>query len=358
MSGDVRERQRGLNSLGDVRIEKYSSASPAAWNAAAAALGASFYHLYEWRSVNETALGHDTIYLAALCDSEIVGMLPLIWIRSHVFGRILCSMPFVNYGGPVALTPAIECKLIDAAKDCADGWDADYLELRCMRALESDLPASTHKVSMTMALTPDPQTLWDGFTHKHRKNVKRAYKNDLTVTSGGAELLEPFYRMLQESWRNLGTPLYSKRYFRVLLDQLGHRTRLFVCHRRGAPVCAALTGYHRGVCEGLWAGGGALARELDANYVLYWEMIRDACLRGCRSFHLGRSTAHSGGEEFKSRWNAQQTQLYWYHYLPRCGPLPSLNVENKKYQLAIRAWRRMPLWCTRVIGPPLARRIP
>jgi hypothetical protein len=163
---------------------------------------------------------------------------------------------------------------------------------------------------------------------------------------------------MEESWRSHGTPLYSRDYFANVLTALSDHARVFICLHRGQPVAAALTGYFNGVVEGLWAGGRAASRELDANYVLYWEMIRDACTRGDRSFHLGRSSAHSGSEDFKSRWNAQATPLYWYYFRPEGGEMPQLNVTNPKYQLAIRAWRHMPLWCTRRVGPFLARGIP
>ena len=38
--------------------------------------------------------------------------------------------------------------------------------------------------------------------------------------------------------------------------------------------------------------------------------------------------------------------------------MPQLNVDNPKYKLAIDIWRRLPLWVTRIVGPPLARVIP
>lgn len=341
-----------------IRIEPYRSDSGAEWNDAAAALGASLYHRYEWRRINQTALRHDSLYLSALQAGRIVGLLPLVSVHSRMFGRIVCSMPFVNFGGPYAATAAIEDQLVQTAMRYTEESGADYLELRCANSINTQLPASRHKISMTIELAADPDVLWREFTHKHRKNIRRAYKNGLAVTSGGVELLTSFYRMLSTSWRNLGTPLYSKRYFHAVLSALPDHTRIFLCHCNGAPVAAALTGYHGGVCEGLWAGGGTAARKLDANYVLYWEMIRDACVRGCRSFHLGRSTAHSGSEDFKSKWNAVPTQLYWYYGLPRGGETPALNVANPRYQLAIRTWRRTPLWFTRLVGPSLARNIP
>ena len=97
---------------------------------------------------------------------------------------------------------------------------------------------------------------------------------------------------------------------------------------------------------------------LDANYVLYWEMIKDACERGFRRYHLGRSTTGSGAEQFKKKWNAEPSQLYWYYFWPDGRERAVVNVNNSKYQFGISAWRKLPLWAARVLGPPLARVIP
>jgi len=337
----VTESQRNA----DLSIHECSDRDADEWNTAAATLGGSFYHLWQWRQINREALGHLTINLAARRNGAIIGLLPLVHVEHKVFGRILCSMPFVNFGGPCAVDEATGAALVRAAMATADERHDDYLELRCSHDMKLALPVTTHKISMTIALTADAEALWDRFTHSHRKNVRRAYKNDLSV-------------VMEEAWRSHGTPLYSRDYFENVLGTLGDRARVFICLHRDYPVAAALTGYFNGAVEGLWAGGRPEARPLNANYVLYWEMIRDACARGDRTFHLGRSTAQSGSEDFKSRWNAAATQLYWYYFRPGGGEMPQLNVTNPKYQLAIRAWRHMPLWCTRRIGPPLARGIP
>jgi len=108
----------------------------------------------------------------------------------------------------------------------------------------------------------------------------------------------------------------------------------------------------------MWAGSHPDFRRLQANYVLYWEMIKDACERGYSSYHLGRSTVETGGESFKKKWNAESSQLYWQYYMPGGNGMPQLNTGNPKYRMAISAWRKLPLALTRLIGPHLSRSIP
>ena len=171
-------------------------------------------------------------------------------------------------------------------------------------------------------------------------------------------MLSAFYGVLQRSWRDLGTPIYSPDYFKAILDAFPTQTRIFVCDHGGEPVAVAFNGYFGGKVEGMWAGTTPAGHDLHANYVLYWEMIKEACERGCKRFHLGRSTAGSGAELFKKKWNAETSQLYWYYYRPAGDFKPVLNVNHPSFQLGIAAWRRMPLWATRMVGPRLARVIP
>lgn len=319
----------------------------------------SFYHLHGWKKINEAELGHTCEYLAATRpDGSIAGALPLVLVTSRLFGRILCSMPFVNYGGPVALSAAVRTLLADHAARRAERLGADYLELRCAGELVTDIPVSLRKISMTVPLQRDPEKLWGSFTSKHRTNIRRAVKNGLEVKFGGIELLHDFYSVIERSWRSLGTPLYSINYFRKVLQTFPGNTRIAVCHVAGRPAAATMDGLWQSTVEGMWAGVDPEMRHLQPNYVLYWELLRASCEAGFDMYHLGRSTANSGAETFKEKWGASPTQLYWYFHRPQSGEMPGLNVDNPKYRLAIAAWQRLPLWATRAIGPHIARLIP
>ena len=63
---------------------------------------ATGYHRAEWRSVFERGLGHRCHYLAVQSGAAVRGLLPLVEIRSRLFGRALSSLPYVNYGGVLA----------------------------------------------------------------------------------------------------------------------------------------------------------------------------------------------------------------------------------------------------------------
>ncbi len=341
-----------------MRVRPATDADASRWNAFVNLCAeGNFYQRYEWRTVNERSLGHRTQYLIAERGDDVVGVLPMVHVRSALFGHILSSMPFVNFGGPAALDADAERTLLDAGRAHADESRCDYLEVRTTKPYDG-WPTNTDKVSMTIALPGDPEELMKAFGHKHRQNVKRALKNELQVRAGTTDLLDDFYELMRLAWRDLGTPLYKKSYFADYLRAFGDSARIFIAYHEGTPIGTALNGYHARTIEGMWAAGHPAHYKLNANSVLYWEMIRDGIARGFTSFHLGRSTKDSGAVEYKEKWMAVPKQLHWNYHLVKRQALPALNPRNPKYALAIRTWRKLPLGVLDVVGPRIARIIP
>jgi FemAB-related protein (PEP-CTERM system-associated) len=266
-------------------------------------------------------------------------------------------MPFVNYGGPCGDSDAIEQALLDASRELVEQWRVDYLEIRSRRPLPG-LATSEHKVSMTIDLNSDPDVLWKAFTTAHRQDVRKGTKRGLTVKRGGTDLLSDFYTVLSESWRDMGTPIFSIVYLDAVAAAFRDVIRVYVVYSGDEPAAGAFVLLHGDTVEGLWLGSRSKFRREYAGYVLYWDLIKDACELGFKTYHLGRSTVQSGGEQFKKKWNAHATQLYWQFILRNRSEVPQLNVQNPKYRFAIKMWQRLPLGVAEVIGPYISRNIP
>ncbi|MBT3062615.1 MAG: FemAB family PEP-CTERM system-associated protein [gamma proteobacterium symbiont of Ctena orbiculata] len=318
----------------------------------------NFYQLFDWKEIINNSFGHKAYYLSVYVDGSIVGIFPLIYINSLIFGKLLSSMPFVNYGGMLFDSDEVKELLIKEAEKLAQSLNVKYIEIRSNNLIDIDLPATAHKVSLNIKLDNDHQQLWDGFTSKHRNNIRRVYKKGVSVQSGSADLLETFYNVLSASWKGLGTPFYRIDYFRDIIEQFDDSIKIFVASVGGEPIATAFNGYFNNTVEGMWAGTLVQARKLQPNYVLYWEMMKDACDTGNKIYNLGRSTVGSSAEDFKKKWNSTPTQLHWYYYLNKIDEIPQLNVNNPKYHLAIEAWRKSPKFFTDFIGPLIAKNIP
>jgi FemAB-related protein (PEP-CTERM system-associated) len=319
---------------------------------------ATFYHRIEWKNIIEKSFGHKTYYLMATDNGKAVGILPLVHIRSLIFGSIFCSMPFLNFGGICADNVEVEDLLLKEGEKLLKAKGGGYLELRHLKQTSSGIPCKHHKVSMTIELNPDPEVLLAAFTSKHRTAVRRATKNGLELKFGKGELLPQFYDVMCRGWKELGTPIYAYSFLQNIVDAMGNSVEMCFVFHEGKVVAAAFNGLHKDTVEGMWLSSLNEYAKLQAGYVLYWEMIKRACEKGYRQFHLGRSSMESGGEYFKKKWNAVAKPLYWEYILNKNKDIPELNVDNPKYQRAIEIWRKLPKGVTNIIGPRLAKNIP
>lgn len=83
-----------------------------------------------WLDTLARGLGHHPYLLEADADGELRGFLPLAYVRSLLFGRILASLPYLNYGGVFAEDEETARLLIDRAVELAASLGTRYLELR------------------------------------------------------------------------------------------------------------------------------------------------------------------------------------------------------------------------------------
>ena len=144
---------------------------------------------------------------------EVRGVLPLVLLSSRLFGRFLVSMPFFNYGGVLADTLEAQEALLEAAIGLAKELDVAFIELRHQESLGLKWPSKQHKVSMRLDLPTDFETLWKGFPSKLRSQIRRAQKEAMTVRIASQELLDDFYQLFARNMRDLGTPVYGRRFF-------------------------------------------------------------------------------------------------------------------------------------------------
>lgn len=319
---------------------------------------ATIYHLYAWRDFYERDFGKETHYLVARNDEGVVdGVLPLVRQKSILFGDYLCSVPYFNYGGTLADSPDARRRLFEAAARLADTLGARHLELRETRAYD-DWPARTDKVAMLLPLPASADELGQALGSKLRSQIRRPQRENPETQVGGTELLDAFYTVFSRNMRDLGTPVYSRRMFRAILERFPENAELITIDVAGQPAAAAFLVHHRGTTEIPWASTSRDYNRISINMLLYWQALTRAIERGSGYFDFGRATTDSGTYRFKKQWGAQPRQLYWHYHVRDGGEMPALNPDSGRYEVAIRAWRRLPVRVANLIGPLLVHDLP
>lgn len=320
--------------------------------------GASFYHRYEWREFFAQALGKETIYLASLTDDSVInGVLPIVRQKSRLFGDYGVSLPFLNYGGTLATNAVVKQALVTQASEVAKRWGISHLEFRDAVPMEG-LPARTDKVAMVLDLPDSEEALGKSLGSKRRSQIRRPQRENPSVRVGGAELLDGFYKVFARNMRDLGTPVYGKSFFADILRLFPEESSIVYIEIGGAPAAAGFVFNHRGNAEIPWASTVSDFNKISINMLLYWEVLRHLIASKAKTFDFGRSTVDSGTFRFKKQWGAEPKQLYWHYWLRDGGEPPKINPDNAKYQLAIKAWQRLPLGVANFLGPRIVTHLP
>jgi FemAB-related protein (PEP-CTERM system-associated) len=342
-----------------VRIRELDASSAPAWDRfVRAEPGASFFHLSPWREVIARAFGHPTLYALAEQDGAVVGVLPLVRMRTLLFGDLLASTPFCAYGGPVAATPEAAGALMRHAAELQRKLGVRALEFRRRGAADPGMqgrPPLYYTFRKPIAITgDDAKDQAANIPRKQRAEVRKAIKFGLSSTSDSD--VDTLHRIYAESVRNLGSPVFPRRYFRMLAAAFPGAHDVTTVRHEGRPVASVLNFHFREEVLPYYGGSTREARALSANDFMYWEVMRRAGReRGAALFDFGRSKAGTGAFAYKRNWGFEPEELHYCYGLLPGGRVPDNNPSNPKYRLAIAAWKRLPLAVANLLGPPLVR---
>lgn len=323
---------------------------------------ACIHHRAEWRTILLQSYGHEAHYLCARdANQRMVGILPLILIKSRLFGNKLVSMPFFQRGGALADSPFIEQELMQAAATYGLQAKLDYVEFRD-DTRHQHLPVlaatQTHKVNMVLALPETQQTLWQSFSAKLRAQINRPQREKPAIFIGKKEHLNDFYAVYSRNMRDLGSPVQSKLFIANILSHFPHNSWLIVIKLHQRPVAAGFLLGFGNTLEIPLASTLRKVNPLSMNMLLYWEILKFAITQNYSQFDFGRSSKNAGTYRFKQQWGAKPKQLYWHYCLEESKIPPSLNPANPKYALIIKLWKRLPVALANVLGPAIVKNIP
>ena len=319
---------------------------------------ASIYHDSRWPKLIKKVFGHESYYLMAVENEKVVGIFPLVQLKSLLFGNFLISMPYFNYGGAVADTQEIMISLISSAHELSDELGCSHIEMRFDSEQAIELPKRTDKITMLLDLPDDPEELWQNLGSKIRAQVKRPIREGVEFLTGGQELLDDFYYVFSTNMRDLGTPVYSRQFFGEMLSTFNENIFIAIVRLNGEAVGAGFLIGNNGKLEIPWASTLRKVNRLGVNMFLYWNILKTAMEKDYKVFDFGRSSKDAGTLKFKKQWGGYEKQFYWYYDLPAGEALPGLNPKNKKFIAAISVWKNLPVKVSNLIGPQIVKNQP
>ncbi|HLI67245.1 MAG TPA: FemAB family XrtA/PEP-CTERM system-associated protein [Caulobacteraceae bacterium] len=315
---------------------------------------ATFFHLSAWRHVAQDVFGHPAHYLSLERDGEVAAVLPLVEIRSRLFGHALISNAFCVGGGPLASDDVALAEIVGHAEALGRKLGADYVELRDTALagpewLERDDLYAGFEASIA---TSEEENLKQ-IPRKQRAVIRKALGQGMTTTIDPTP--DTFFDLYARTMRDHGTPALPRRFFEKLMAAFGDDCEVLTVRAEGRPVSSVLSYFFRDRVLPYYTGSRLEARGLGANDLMYWALMRRAVERNCTIFDFGRSKVGTGPYSFKRNWGFEPRPITHQYRLLKRTTLPDVNPTNPRYTAMIRAWRALPVPLATAISPMLSR---
>jgi lipid II:glycine glycyltransferase (peptidoglycan interpeptide bridge formation enzyme) len=130
----------------------------------------------------------------------------------------------------------------------------------------------------------------NGMKSKGRYNIRLAHKRGVRVRSGGAEELNRFYALYQETARRDGISIHALSYYRALFahcaEYPGQELRLYFADYEGRTPASAIVLFRKGAATYLYGASSNEDRTVMAPYAVQWQAMRDAKAYGCAEYDL------------------------------------------------------------------------
>ena len=321
--------------------------------------GGTVFHTTGWMRAVERGFGHRPMALQARRGGRLVGVLPLVEVRSLLAGRMLVSVPYGIYGGVLGQDSEANDALLSHAAHMADGISARCVELRSQRAAWSGVPVVDRYVTFRKRLPESSAECLGALPRKARAAARAARDQHRLSVSFDDRQLPAVWRLYSCGMRRLASLNYPYRFFEELtrLAPGGHFVSLATY--QGRPVGGLVTFTFNGVAMPYFVGVDPRFLKLNVYNYLYLTAMERAVEKGCHTFDFGRSRRdNAGGCAFKRNQGFEPETLEYQVYTPPGRTAPDLTPGNPRYTWARRLWPVMPLWLTRRLGARLSRHVP
>lgn len=357
-----------------VTVKKVDPTCEPAWEAYVASHpNGTLFHTLIWRDAVQETFEHEHLYLTAWRDQKLVGIFPMMKVRSRLAGTVLVSVPYGVYGGTLADDDEAHMALLDRAQRLADRLRAQWIDIRSIEPQWPHLPVVRRYVTFRKRLPNDPGQVLSELPRKARAAARQARERyELQVSFDDAHL-DTVWSLYSKSMRRVASPNYPTRFFHLLIErttggkshgsngeeiqQPGHLVQLV--SYRGRPIAGLISFIYRDTLMPYFAGCDERYEKVHPNNYLYLTAMERGVEIGCQEFDFGRTRIDNQGPyNFKRFQGFEPTPLQYQYYVPSGGRIPDLHPGNRKLDMARRVWPKLPLTVTRPLGAWLAKSIP
>lgn len=122
--------------------------------------------------------------------------------------------------------------------------------------------------------------IFANFKSKWRYNIRLAQRKGVTCGFYGAEKLDDFMPLMEQTAERDGFCTRDKAYFENLLQSFGGKARLCMCYLGDEAISGALCIDYAGTMSYVYGCSSNQHRDYMPNYLMQWTMIQEAVANG------------------------------------------------------------------------------
>lgn len=318
----------------------------------------SFFHSAPWARVLSESYRYRPLYFTRMDKGKLSVLVPVMEVRSMLTGTRGVALPFTDYCQPILERegyPDVMRQLITYGK--AAEWGS--IEIRTDNDISHGFPKSSSYFIHTLDLKPGPDALFRNFRDATRRNIKKSFREGVTVALHRTpESVAAFYRLNCETRKKHGLPPQPYCFFKKIYEHILARSLGFVviAVHRGREIAGALCFCSREKIIFKYGASLQSGRRVRANNLVMWKAIQWSSENGFSQFCFGRTDLHHAGlRRFKAGWGGDETMINYYKYDLRKNAF----VENHSWQNGVPAvlWKHIPIPVSKIAGKMLYRHV-
>ncbi len=279
---------------------------------------ATVFHHPSWLSVLSSAYGYTPSCLALLSEDSIVGILPLMEVRSWMTGARAACLPFTDHCGPVLTTEKLLDPLLRRCTELMKERRLNYVEIRSA-ITHPDFGATSAYKSHEITLSGGFEEVMRSVGRSHIQHIAKAERDGVAVSQRtDRDAMREFIRLNAVTRKKHGVPPQPDSFFNALQRRLIEPGSGFISLARYADrtIAASLFLCFNGTIVHKYSSSDEAYLDHSPNHLIVREAIRWACGNGFSRYSFGRTDCDNEGLcRYKRKWGAAEKDLV-YHVTP------------------------------------------
>jgi hypothetical protein len=315
----------------------------------------SFFHSVAWSEVLTNSYHYKPLFFSIFDKNRIIGLVPIMEIKSILTGSRGVSLPFSDYCEPICsdkkLIKHIHKKLYKYGKDAK--WKS--VEIRSEIGINEKINPSIYFYNHVLDVRKSEKEIFQGLHRTTRGNIKRAKRDNIIVAiKNTLEALGIFYDLHSMTRKKHGLPVQPSYFFKNIYDLVISKKfgNIFIAYYNNLPVSAAIFFHIGEKAIYKYSASDLKFIRYRGNNLVMWEGIRWYAKHGFRQVCFGRTEKENRGlRMYKKGWGPKEKKIFYYKYDYRKGQF--IKSRNNVNDYLCKILTKMPTNILKMAGKVL-----